>query len=59
MPLNGIEGIFFVSMTCGANGIQGIGSLLNFLEDKENQCFHLLFNYPKTLGGIANCKSDL
>jgi len=25
MPLNGIEGIFFVSMTCGVNGNQGIG----------------------------------
>ena len=54
-----LKGFFYVSMTCGANGIQGIGSLLNFLEDKDNQCFHLLFNYPKTLGGIANCKADL
>jgi hypothetical protein len=32
MPLNGIEGIFFVSMTCGVNGIQGIGENFNGIE---------------------------
>jgi len=32
MPLNGIEGIFFVSMTCGVNGIQGIDENFNGIE---------------------------
>ena len=40
MPLNGIEGIFFVSMTCGVNGIEEIGPLglgSNFCQnEREN-----------------------
>jgi len=33
MPLNGIEGIFFVSMTCEVNGIQGIDENFNGIEE--------------------------
>jgi len=57
MPLNGIEGIFLCVYDMWGQW-HSRDWLFTELPGGQGQSM-LSFNYPKTLGGIANCKADL